>query len=101
MYNYDESFNGHLLILHFTSETLGEEQRKLDKKDLLNQNVYIFHHWKTQTQGHECVLVIPGIYATQYAFPSRQPFGQFLRMMCGTLAGSGKRLFVSQLNVER
>lgn len=50
---------------------------------------------------HMLVLVIHGIYATQCAFLGRQLFGQFLRMMCGTLAGSGKRLFVSELNVDR
>lgn len=62
---------------------------------------HIFHHRSTQTHGHMLVLVIPGIYATQYAFPGTQLFGPFLRMMCGALAASGKRLFVSELNVER
>lgn len=62
---------------------------------------YVLISFITRVHKHMLVLVIPGIYATQYAFPGRQLFGQFLRMMCGALAGSGKRLFVSELNVER
>lgn len=71
----------------------------LVSKHRMNQNAFI--SFITRADKHMLVLVIPGIYATQYAFPGRQLFGQFLRMMCGTLAGSGKRLFVSELNVER
>lgn len=79
-----------------------KQQRRLGLREPIELKcLYIFHHQSTQTHGHMLVLVIPGIYATQYAFPGRQLFGQFLRMMCGALAGSGKRLFVSQLNVER
>lgn len=69
--------------------------------NLLNQNVIISFITTVYTHAHMLVLVIPGIYASPYAFPGRQLFGQFLRMMCGALAGNGKRLFVSELNVER
>lgn len=83
-------------------EHSGEQWSRLGYEGLLNRKVFAsFNHWRTQTPGHKHVLVSPGIYATQYSFPSRQLFRQFLRMMCGTLAAGGKRLFVSQLKVER
>lgn len=92
-----KSFNNHLVNLLSANETLGEQCRRFSLQEPTELKcLYIFHHHSTQTHAHMLVLVIPGIYAAQYLFPGRQHFGQFLRMMCGTLAGSGKRLFVSQ-----
>lgn len=97
-----QSSNNHSINLLFTYEMPGPQRSRSGLRAPIEPKcLNIFHHQSTQTQGHMLVLVIPGIYATQYAFPGRQLFGRFLRMMCGALAGSGKRLFASELNVER
>lgn len=56
------------------------------------QSFIITGHRTSACVGHQWNLHI---------FPLRRLFGQFLRMLCGNLAGGGKRLFRSELNVDR
>lgn len=55
-----------------------------------------FNLSSSQDTGPLLVLVTSGIYTS---VPSDDSF--CLRMLCGTLAGGGKRLFTSELNVDR